>query len=189
MQEMMAFFDLQPGSKVVDLGGVSRIWNCIETPLDITIVNLPSAYKGEDLKSHHHFTYLDGDATSLTQFKDMSFDLAFSNSVIEHVGDASKQQMFAQEIRRLAPCYYVQTPSIWFPLEAHTGIVFWWFLPRWLKASMHRRWARILPDWNEMILGTRIITRRDLRHFFPGGIIKTERVFGWPKSYFVLRKA
>jgi Methyltransferase domain len=185
---MMDIFGLQSWSKVIDLGGVSEIWNSVEVPLDVTIVNLPGIYKGEDIKSHHRFTYVEGDATSLADFADMSFNFVFSNSVIEHVGDVSKQKMFAREVQRLAPSYYVQTPSIWFPLEAHTGLLFWWFLPRWIKGRLHQRWARILPAWNEMILGTVVIGKRALRSYFPGGSIKTERVLGVPKSYCIYRK-
>jgi methyltransferase family protein len=188
MQTMMNIFGLQSWSKVIDLGGVSEIWNSVEVPLDITIVNLPGIYKGEDIESHHRFTYVEGDATSLADFADMSFTFVFSNSVIEHVGDVSKQKMFAHEVQRLAPSYYVQTPSIWFPLEAHTGLLFWWFLPGWIKSRLHRRWARILPAWNEMILGTVVIGKRALRSYFPGGSIKTERVLGLPKSYCIYRK-
>ena len=189
MRKMMAIFNLPAGSKVIDLGGVSRIWNFVEIPLNITIVNLPGSYKGEDLDTHHQFTYLEGDATSLPNLQDGSFDLVFSNSVIEHVGDTERQRMFAGEVRRLAAYYFIQTPAIWFPLEAHTGVPFWWFLPNWIKARLHRRWSRILPAWNDMVLGTTVISKRALQSFFPDGSLLTERAFLIPKCYCVFRKS
>ena len=112
----------------------------------------------------------------------------FSNSVIEHVGSPAKQRKFADEARRLAPSYYVQTPAVYFPLEAHTGMPLWWAMPRVLRARMHRRWEKTLPDWNKMILGTTVIARRQLQSYFPDGTVHTERVLGIPKSYYVYRK-
>jgi len=52
----------------------------------------------------------------------MSFDAVYSNSTIEHVGDESRQALFAAAVRRLAPAYWVQTPSSHFPIEIHTGV-------------------------------------------------------------------
>jgi hypothetical protein len=189
MQALMRIFELQPGSKIIDVGGISEIWNLVETPLDITIVNLPGAYRGEGIASHHRITFLEGDATSLVNIQDRSFELAFSNSVIEHVGGADRRKMFASEIQRVSRSYFVQTPSVWFPLEAHTGIPFWWFIPRWMKLLLHRRWARILPEWNDMVLGTTVIGKKELRSCFPGGSIATETILGIPKSYCVYRRA
>jgi Methyltransferase domain len=189
MRQMMAIFSLPAGSKIIDLGGVSGIWNTVEVPLDVTIVNLPGVYREEDIISHHHFTYLEGDATCLSSLGDNSFGLVFSNSVIEHVGGSEKQRLFATEVRRLAPSYYVQTPSIWFPLEAHTGIPFWWFLPSWIRERLHRRWAKTLPAWNEMILGTTVLRKRTLQGLFPDASLLTERKLLLPKSYCAYRNA
>ena len=49
------------------------------------------------------------DATKLP-FADGEFPLAFSSSVIEHIPE-ELQQAFADEIRRVAKRYYVQTPN------------------------------------------------------------------------------
>ena len=64
---------------------------------------------------HHTFHVIEGDACSVEQFGDRSFDLVFSNSVIEHVGPPAKQAEFAHEVLRLGRSYWVQTPSKWFP--------------------------------------------------------------------------
>ncbi|MEM2045934.1 MAG: class I SAM-dependent methyltransferase, partial [Candidatus Bathyarchaeia archaeon] len=55
-----------------------------------------------------------GDARCMP-FKDKSFDVVFSNSVIEHVGNYDDQKMCAEEIRRVGKCYFVQTPNFYFP--------------------------------------------------------------------------
>ena len=60
-------------------------------------------------------------------FPDKSFDLVYSDSVIEHVGDWEHQIQFALESRRCGRPYYVQMPYRWFFFEPHllTPFVHW----------------------------------------------------------------
>lgn len=51
-----------------------------------------------------------GDGTRLA-FEDQSFDLVYSNSVIEHLGTWEKQQAFAAEARRVGRGYWIPTPG------------------------------------------------------------------------------
>jgi len=189
MARFEEIFDLSPGARVIDLGGTNEIWNLVKTPLDITIVNLPGANTKKSVKSHHRFTFVEGDATELHDYVDNSFDIVFSNSVIEHVGGEANERKFASEARRLAPSYFVQTPSIYFPIEVHTGMPFWWSIPRFIRARMHKRWEKTLPAWNEMVVGTTVLTRHQLQIYFHDGTMRTERVLGIPKSYYVYRVA
>ncbi len=182
MKTFTNLFALHPGLRICDLGGASRIWNSVSVPLDITIVNLPGFLADQGDPTKHRFTFLEADATSLPQFADNSFDLVFSNSVIEHVGDASHRAAFAREAARLAPRYYIQTPSIWFPVEPHCGVPFWWFLPKALRARMHREWARDVPAWNEMVAGTTVLAVSELKRLFPNSTLMVERWLGLPKS-------
>jgi hypothetical protein len=189
MARFEEIFAPAPGTRVIDLGGTSEIWNLVKTPLDITIVNLPSVNLKKSVKSHHQMTLVEGDATQLRDYTDNSFDIVFSNSVIEHVGGEANERKFAGEARRLAPSYFVQTPSVYFPIEAHTGIPFWWAIPRFVRARLNKRWEKILPDWNKMVVGTTVISRRQFQRYFPDGTMRTERVMGIPKSYYVYRVA
>lgn len=97
------------------------IWDHVTEPLAITILNLPGIARAEH-RSRHALTYVSGDACCAPQYPDKSFDVVFSNSVIEHVGDDEKQAQFALEVRRIGKSYWVQTPSKYFPIEAHCGI-------------------------------------------------------------------
>ncbi len=109
----------------------------LSVPLDVTILNLPGGIPSAELDSLrcagtsiHTFHYVEGDACNVHQFPDRSFDIAFSNSVIEHVGPEEKQEEFSREVVRLGKSYWVQTPSAWFPIEAHTGMPLYWLLSR-----------------------------------------------------------
>ena len=153
-------------------------------PLHITILNLPGETGQSQRKPDHHKTqFVEGDACAVSQFGDKEFDLVFSNSVIEHVGPEYRQDAFAAEVRRLGKAYWVQTPSKWFPIEAHCGMPLWWLYPQRLRLAFLRRWRRKLPGWTRMVSETRVLERRRLRHLFPGCRIHVERLLGWSKSY------
>ena len=63
-------------------------------------------------------------------FESQSFDWVFSNAVIEHVGSWEDQIRFANEIRRVSSKgYFVTTPNKFFPIEPHTLLPFYQFLP------------------------------------------------------------
>ena len=186
MRRFLQTTKLKGGERVIDLGGLAQFWTDVPVPLDITILNLPDTIPPEPAPSHHKITLVAGDACQ-TGFADGSFDIAFSNSVIEHVGGPENQLRMAGEARRLAPSYWVQTPSIWFPVEAHTNMPFWWFYPPALKRRLIAGWERKLPEWSEMIKGTTVLSHADLARMFPDGTIWTERFAGLPKSYVVSR--
>lgn len=182
MRQFLEVVKPTPGMRVIDLGGLPGFWSDCPVPLDLTILNLPELTPPEPPASHHTITLVAGDACA-TGFEDGSFDLAFSNSVIEHVGDAENRARMAAEVRRLAPRYWVQTPSIWFPMEAHTMMPFWWFYPAPLKSWFVARWRRVRPKWTEMIDGTTVLMRSEIKRLFPEGELLVERRGGFAKSY------
>lgn len=53
-------------------------------------------------------------------FEDESFDLVFSNAVIEHVGSREQQHGFLDEILRVGKRAFVTTPNRRHPIEFHT---------------------------------------------------------------------
>ena len=68
-------------------------------------------------------------------FADATFDLGFSNAVIEHVGGGREgQRRFAAELCRVARRVFVTTPNRWFPLDPHTLLP----LAHWLPPGPRR---------------------------------------------------
>jgi len=182
MQSYAALMHVKEGMSVLDLGGQPMIWSSLPLSLDITILNLPGIAETK-IPSHHKIRYVEGDACTLSGFEERSFDSVFSNSVIEHVGDAGRQAAFAATTRRLGRSYWVQTPSKWFPIEAHCGMPFWWFYPAWLRHLYIEHWRKKLPAWTRMVEETTVLTKKQLRQLFPEAKILTEKSFGIAKSY------
>lgn len=188
MAHFITTMAITPGLRVLDLGGRTNVWRFCDVPLDITILNLDDEVVDRRQRGQHRFTFVTGDATGHLDYADNSFDLVFSNSCIEHVGDDAKQAAFAREVRRLAPSYWVQTPALTFPIEAHTGLPFWWFYPAAVRAALIRRWKRADPAYGDFVAGTRVVRLRALRAMFPDATLATERVAGFAKSYTVWRR-
>jgi|GEM_PF-3452676 len=101
----------------------------------------------------HHITFLNifqmeselphstcevGDGRRMPQFTDGQFDLVISNSVIEHVGNSREQRRFAEEIQRVGPRYFVQTPNRRFPLEPHFLLPLFQYFPLTVRAFLHQ---------------------------------------------------
>ena len=175
--------------RILDVGGNAHYWMGLE-PLwrdrkcHITMVNLTS-----EPVPDQRFSSAAGDARDLSQFPDASFDLVHSNSVIEHVGLWRDQVRMAQEVRRLAPRYFVQTPNYWFPLEPHfrTPLIHW--LPEpWRVAIVMRRACGFYPrakssdEARHILDDARLLDARALADLFPDAVIEREHFAGLTKS-------
>jgi hypothetical protein len=76
-----------------------------------------------------HVTAVVADGRSLP-FADGTFDIGFSNAVVEHVaGGRDGQRRFVHELCRVAQRVFVTTPNRYFPLEVHTLLPFAHWLP------------------------------------------------------------
>jgi Methyltransferase domain len=181
MHSFVILMNPREETSILDLGGQPMIWDSVPMRLNLVILN-KLGVAVSNYPSHHRIRYEVGDACAVKGF-DHSFDCVFSNSVIEHVGPVSKQVEFAGEVRRLGKSYWVQTPSRWFPIEAHCGMPFWWFYPRWLREYFIESWRIKLPAWTQMVEETTVLTKSDLRRLFPEATILIETTFGLPKSY------
>ncbi len=177
-------------TSIIDIGGTMQFWNLARSldlpmPRRIVIVNLkvkePRIHPGGAVVIH-------GDARDLRAFQAGQFDIAFSNSVIEHLGNQEAQRDMATEARRVATTYWVQTPDPRFLIEPHymAPLIHW--LPRRCRVRL-APWtvwgilekptsAEIEEKLNEL----RLVSRREMKELFPDGRLITERFCGWPKS-------
>lgn len=82
----------------------------------------------------------------MSLFRNEEFDVVFSNSVIEHLGEYPQQRRMADEVRRAGKRYFLQTPNRYFPLEPHFFFPFFQFLPVsvrvWLLSRFHLGWHK-----------------------------------------------
>ena len=89
--------------------------------------------------------YVQGDALQLP-FDDGSFDVVFSNAVIEHVGGEDEQRRFVAEALRVGRRAFVTTPNRWFPVEVHTRLPLVHWLPDAARAPRLRPRAQAVGE-------------------------------------------
>jgi 2-polyprenyl-3-methyl-5-hydroxy-6-metoxy-1,4-benzoquinol methylase len=175
---------VRPGDRILDVGAGGGAdlerFNATNPIVAIDLQPHPTEWLGQE-----NVTVLQADGTRLP-FADGEFDVAFSNSVIEHV-PPSLQPAFAAEVRRVARRYFVQTPNRYFPIEPHYQVPLFQFLPertrRWLNARFALGWQP-RGYWEEITL----LTARDLERLFPDAVIRRERVAGLTKSLMAIRR-
>ena len=183
--------------RILDMGGDPVYWDRYfdrgfleRSGAHVTIVN-PIAWQRP---SDPMFELVEGDACSLPEYADNSFDLTHSNSVIEHVGDWPRMEAFATESRRLAPRYYVQTPYFWFPIEPHFSAAFFHWRPEQSRArALLKRgygWSDRAADIGEAmreVQDARLLDRTQFRFLFPDAVYPDESLAGLTKSLIAIR--
>lgn len=90
MRRFRQFFGLTEATRVPDVGGDAFDWSLLPTCPNLTIVNLYTPTGKCDV------CWVMADGRYLP-FKDGAFDVAYSNSVVEHLGNRDSMRMFAEE--------------------------------------------------------------------------------------------
>jgi Methyltransferase domain len=186
-------FEITPDTRILDVGGSPDIWEFLTVQPRLTILNFPSALE-PGAKPVEHIA-ADG---RMLPFQDGAFDIAFSNSVIEHVGTREDQRMFAKEIGRVARSYWVQTPNRRFPIELHLMLPFIHYLPKaWQRRIIERFtvWELLVrPSESQrsfyiehFLNEIKLLDKTDLQGLFPDSQILSERVLGLAKSLIAVR--
>ena len=175
---------LTPDDRILDVGaGWGAALERFNTTNPIVAVDLKPDTSG--WLAAANVTVLEADGTRLP-FGDGEFDVAFSNSVVEHVPSAL-QPALADEIRRVARRYFVQTPNRYFPIEPHYQFPFFQFLPERARRALNGRFTlgwQPKGEWEEITL----LGAGDLRRLFPDAEIHRERVLGLTKSLIAVRR-
>jgi hypothetical protein len=186
--EFLRMLHVDKESKIIDLGGYSHSWEAYEFKYNVTIVNLK-------LPKHQEkeFHWIEADACNLALIGDKTYDIVFSNSVIEHVGDFSRQIRMANEIRRIGKKYWVQTPYRHFPLEIHFLFPFFQYLPIGLKYLIARIWPfsfakKLHLDPIQEMQNIWSLDYEQMKKLFPDAILEKEKICGLTKSLIAYRK-
>jgi hypothetical protein len=180
--------------RILDVGGTLNFWRTMRFVFDkhqveLTVLNLSKS----DTPSPGITTVV-GDARNMSRFHDGCFDLVFSNSVIEHVGDFRDQRNMAREIRRLGNGYFVQTPNRYFPLEPHFLFPFFQFLPLHVSTLLVKNfrigWHGPTHDSHKArnaVVSIRLLGKTRFGSLFPDARLYEERLIGLAKSFVAVR--
>ena len=192
MARFQRLLQIDENTRILDVGGTPGNWSLLPVQPQVTILNLPRA-----IEARGSLTWIFADGCQLP-FRDRSFDVVFSNSVIEHLGDPLRHEQYAREIARVGVRYFVQTPNRWFPVESHLLTPLIHFLPRrWQKAMIEKfsiwEWvARPGPAERAFYLehylrDIQLLDGRAMRRLFPDAKLIRERFLGLTKSLIVVR--
>jgi len=170
-RRFFALTNAAPGARIVDIGCGSLGLRALEPDLDITGVDVVP-------RPEYPGPFVLADAATRLPFADGAFDLAYCNSVIEHVAP-ERRPAFATELRRVTRGWYVQTPAFSFPIEPHALLPF----AQWLPVGLRRRYWRlgVAGDWEEIHL----LRRREMAALF--GPPRAERIGPLAKSWVSVR--
>lgn len=196
LAELLRIYPNLQEYSVLDVGGRPFMWDLLRAeysvaPKQLVLLNTPSE---GTLPESEHYTVKIADGCSLP-YEDKSFDLVFSNSVIEHVGKTEEMTRFSNECERVGKNIYIQTPNRWFPVDAHLGVAFIHWLPRGLYKKLcflSLRYPFTINNPTEKknfdleFETTRLLTLSQLERLFPKKRIVPEKFLFFIKSFVVV---
>jgi hypothetical protein len=179
--------DVTPNTRILDVGGQPDEWIELGFRGQVTCVCLSRCYaEGAHGKGNIH--YVRHDACALP-YGDLSFDVIYSNSLIEHVG-AANQATVAREMRRVGRRYWVQVPCRSFFWEPHYQFPCFWILPAAMRRWVCRGWsARFMSGRHYVseVDSMHLLDSGEMRRLFPDGRVLKERFLGMTKSLIAYR--
>jgi len=178
---------------ILDIGGTETFWKMMEFhdpgQIKVTIINTEKINI-----TLPNFKFIQQDARDLSGFRENEFDLVFSNSVIEHLGNYEDQKNLAGEIIRIGKKYFIQTPNYYFPVEPHFMFPMFQFLPKPLKIMLltnfnlgwHKKCINKADALN-LINSIRLLKMNEILSLFPDSNIYKEKFLFLTKSFILYK--
>lgn len=174
--------------RILDIGGTQEFWKNMqytdEKEVYVDLLNLE-----HQPVSYRNFTSVKGDATDLRNFPDQSYDVVFSNSVIEHLFTWENQQKMAREVQRVGRNYFIQTPNRYFPVEPHFVFPLFQFLPVPVRVGLLMRFnlghVKKFTSRDAALTQVKeiqLLSVRQMKQLFPGCAIYYDKFAGLNKS-------
>lgn len=188
-------FKITETTKVLDLGGGEYFWDLAKAegfPVpQVTVLNI----RPGPARLLPEVKWVLGDAKN-TGFGPSSFDIVFSNSLVEHLFNWKSQVQFASEVKRLASNYFIQTPNRQFFVEPHFVTPFIHWLPVRVRRALGPRatvwgWANrsaTRERHNELLKEIRLLGANEMRQLFPDAQLVRERWMGMVKSIVAIKR-
>ena len=188
MKKFIQYFEVNEFTSILDVGGSLFNWTLIPQHPRLIILNVNAPKK---LDPRALWVVADG---RQLPFQNNTFNIVYSNSVIEHLGGRENQALFAKECARVGTRYYIQTPNKWFPIEPHylAPMIHW--LPKSVQPNLIRYFT--LRGWltkptpqqcQDLVDELNLLGGDDIHNLFPDATIWRERVGGIPKSLIAVR--
>jgi len=114
-------------------------------------------------------------------FADKSFDIVYSNAVLEHLPGPNFVERFAAEVRRVGKGWFITTPNLWYPVDPHYHLPLVQFLPQSTQRSLVKRLGKTPYDHLQLL------TKQQLRRLFPVGEVVACRVTFYPETLIAYR--
>jgi 2-polyprenyl-3-methyl-5-hydroxy-6-metoxy-1,4-benzoquinol methylase len=184
--------------RILDVGGTYNFWHVWRDKIDwkrcdVVCVNI-DPHHFEQGKDGTRISMVQGNACDLKDIANQEYDVAFSNSVIEHVGRWQDMTNMANEVKRVARRYLVQTPNYWFPVEPHARTPFLHWLPKPLayRIVMARKcgfWSKAttVAQAVRTVESAQMLDYRQMQELFGEATIERERLFGLTKSLMAIK--
>lgn len=172
--------------RIADLGGTVSGWatfdfdhweKIIARRIEISLLNI----EAEDSAPNRRFQTITADCTGEIKRLD-SYDLVYSNSVVEHLHTWEGMRAFANNCRNLAKYHFVQTPNFYFPVEPHHLALGIHFLPRQLQVARLVRKGMSFDEAFRQVERILLLTRPQLCELFPESEIFAEKILFLTKS-------
>ena len=182
---LQAGFRARPEDRVLDIGASGEVFlrYTFEDVYPYPQRVIAGGYEWDEVTSarryYPHCAYAVFDGCALP-FPDKSFDLVFSNAVIEHILGPGRQAQFAREIMRVGRSWFVTTPNYWYPFESHYHLPFIQFLPPRAQRTYNRWLGTHIPKGQVQELA--LLSVPQMRRLFPTSRVARMRVTFWPET-------